>query len=84
MGSSGAKFQRNFIENIRCAGGEGAVLRRPKSLYTHGRSEELIKIKVEREGGRKRDRGEKEKKNRGKTGRDGKAKGNHGFLLNER
>jgi ATP-dependent DNA ligase len=40
------KFHRNFIENIQNTGGEGVVLRKPKSIYIHGRSEELMKIKV--------------------------------------
>ena len=32
------------------SGGEGLVIRRPNSPYTHGRSDDILKLKVRGEG----------------------------------
>lgn len=34
------------ISNILEDGGEGIILRKPNSLYEHGKSQQLIKLKV--------------------------------------
>ena len=35
-----------FVENVIGGGGEGAILREPRSLYHHGRTPFLVKVKV--------------------------------------
>eukprot|EP00026_Physarum_polycephalum_P001418 Phypoly_transcript_01419.p1 GENE.Phypoly_transcript_01419~~Phypoly_transcript_01419.p1 ORF type:complete len:980 (+),score=139.70 Phypoly_transcript_01419:131-3070(+) len=40
---------RKQLEDVLRAGGEGLVIRRPKSLYHRGRSEDLLKLKVSRD-----------------------------------
>eukprot|EP00026_Physarum_polycephalum_P003096 Phypoly_transcript_03105.p1 GENE.Phypoly_transcript_03105~~Phypoly_transcript_03105.p1 ORF type:complete len:513 (+),score=72.19 Phypoly_transcript_03105:641-2179(+) len=40
---------RNFTNSIIGASGEGCVVRKPKSLYVHGRSEALLKLKAYRD-----------------------------------
>ena len=36
----------SFVENVIAGGGEGAILREPRSLYLHGRTPFLVKVKV--------------------------------------
>eukprot|EP00026_Physarum_polycephalum_P001003 Phypoly_transcript_01004.p1 GENE.Phypoly_transcript_01004~~Phypoly_transcript_01004.p1 ORF type:complete len:1224 (-),score=188.92 Phypoly_transcript_01004:75-3746(-) len=44
------KHQVNFLsQEIIADGGEGVILRQPKSVYEHGRSEYLLKLKTSRE-----------------------------------
>ena len=40
------KVLRKLIQHIISDGGEGVILRRPRSIYLHGRSDSLIKLKV--------------------------------------
>ena len=45
-----AKFSQKIFEEIQKFDGEGVILRKPRSLYTRGRSEDLLKIKVGSDG----------------------------------
>jgi ATP-dependent DNA ligase len=45
-----------MLEMVWNDGGEGVVLRSPKSLYINGNSDDVVKLKVERERGGERGR----------------------------
>lgn len=42
----GEDMIKRMVEGVINEGGEGVVLRRVKSLYSHGRSSDLVKLKV--------------------------------------
>ena len=41
-----ARHLRVITQTILEGGGDGVVLRKPKSIYEHGRTENIVKIKV--------------------------------------
>ena len=47
MRCKGKQSVRRLTDGIMTNGGEGVVLRKPHSSYIHGRTDELIKFKVD-------------------------------------